>query len=106
MRHHNRLTINVVDGDPVSYKQTITGFVHPHQRVQVLIWSDDQKWYLQQEAVVGSHGAWSAECTFGYPDSAHGFSVVAIASAPLEPSPVLAIPTDVKKSRIANVTRV
>jgi hypothetical protein len=90
---HPLLTIKQTAGTLVNHKHTIRGSVYPkNTAVQVLVYSADGQWYLQKDAVVHDNGRWTAECTFGFPESTHGFLVVAIAGQPVKTTPVARIP--------------
>jgi hypothetical protein len=81
--------MTTANGSTVDYKDTIRGHVSPIQGVQVLVKSADGLWYLQEDAVVdGETGHWSAQCTFGLPDSYHGFTVLAITGERVQTSPL------------------
>ena len=104
---HNTLTISTPQDTVVGWRNTITGRVTPAtSRVKVLVYSDDAKWYLQQDATVDGTGNWTANCVFGYPCShAHDFTVVAIADLPIDDSPIESVPTTSHRSLPVNIKR-
>lgn len=95
------------DDSIVAYRHIITGRVHPKTaRVQVLVYSADGAWYLQQDAVVRPSGHWSALCTFGDPESRHAFTIVALALPRIRDAKVHRVPADALRSKAVRVVRV
>jgi hypothetical protein len=63
------ISINGRHGMSVKHQHSITGKVRPaNSLVQVLVFSKDNKWYLQKDAKVNRRGTWTVDTTFGHPD--------------------------------------
>lgn len=91
---------------PVEYKQYLSGRISdPTARVQVLILSADNQWYLQKDAIVDPDGTWVARCAFGWPCSQHQFTVVAVTGSRVASSPLAEVPIDCQASMPISVVR-
>jgi len=108
------ITINIkeADGHEVFERSVITGKVHPHNtRVQVLVFSADDQWYLQKDAEVDcKNGKWKCDCAFGNSgvgNSLHVFTVVAVAGGDaVKTTPVSHIPSKPAISGKIHVARI
>lgn len=102
------LTIHQSNGHRVGYRSTISGHVHPPTtRVQLLVHSADDEWYLQAPPRVTALGHWSILAVFGCLDGpGHPFEIVAIvADSKIVTRHVHEVPPAEQSSRVVRVVR-
>lgn len=107
----NRIHPNFILGPPfrglVPFKTQFSGrALHESRFVQVLVLSDDQRWYLQPDPVWNGD-YYTVDATFGFEDSRHGFFVIAVGGdEKIVTSPVTSIPAASVLSNIVFVERI
>lgn len=68
--------------EPQKHRTFLHGRVWRGKSVQVLVFSHDSQWYLQDDAILhGTH--WKAECCYGFEDSGGQYIARAVTGARL-----------------------
>ncbi len=66
------LIVTPVDNEGVGLRHRVRGYVFPpHSSLQVLVYSGDDRWYVQPDVDVDGY-IWSVECQFGNAESKDG----------------------------------